>query len=301
VALAMKLQFEEQGGAAQVDNKGDQVLPRLQPSEANTKVLRKSRALFRRSALRNSRGLDRVVVIPEAIGIKTGLRNACKQCLGKVLRLVSSMGKPSPCVVVRDICGDEGLSLARLLEQHSHGGLKSLKAKSRAHVRGHPESRRRISCPIASSGKMMQIADAVRDRAYRLVGDASLTPGSTSEQRRAAQKNLLSRGGNVHPYGMMYHPAYPGLGQHVDKGAGRYMVLFNLGLSCTFHCGSTSAREFEFEFKSGDALVFNDGKSHGALHGMPRIHLGTAPQHLPDWLLNVRVGLQFRQSKTKTN
>jgi len=217
---------------------------------------------------------------------------------GRVLRLVGPQGKTSPCVVVRDMFGDRGLALVRLLEQQAYGGIKRLKSQASAHARGHPQSRRHVKCPGATE-ELFRIADLVRHCAGQLVADASLFPSSTEEQRRAAQRELSKQGKRVDPYGLMYHSAYPGLCNHVDKGGGRYMVLFNLGLSSTFHCGSTRDAKFDFEFRSGDAVVFNDGNSHGALHGMPRIHAGTAPDVLPRWLCNVRVGLQFRQSKAK--
>jgi len=143
------------------------------------------------------------------------------------------------------------------------------------------------------------MADKVRECAARLLADVSLSPASTDADRRGAQKEMSKAGKRVHPYGLMYHPAYPGLCNHVDKGGGRYMVLFNLGLSCTFHCGTTEEKKYDFEFRSGDALVFNDGNSHGAVHGMPRIHVGTSPPEMPHWLSNVRIGLQFRQNKAK--
>jgi len=146
---------------------------------------------------------------------------------------------------------------------------------------------------------MLQLADKARKCAACLVKDAALSPSDTDEQRHLAAKEFLKRGQQVPPYGLMYHPAYPGLCKHVDKGGGRYMVLFNLGLTCIFHCGTTRARKFEFEFRSGDAVIFNDGNSHGALHGMPRIRPGTAPEILPPWLSNVRIGLQFRERKAK--
>eukprot|EP00928_Gymnodinium_smaydae_P091160 TRINITY_DN74861_c0_g1_i1.p1 TRINITY_DN74861_c0_g1~~TRINITY_DN74861_c0_g1_i1.p1 ORF type:complete len:397 (-),score=50.73 TRINITY_DN74861_c0_g1_i1:295-1485(-) len=220
------------------------------------------------------------------------------QCVGHVLRLVGPQGKASPCVVVRDAFGDQGLGLARLLEKHARGGVKRLRSQARAHAKGSPTSRRHVSCPDAPR-QMYDLANCVRSLAAQLVQDPALSPGSTAEQRQAAQRELRKQGAQVHPYGLMYHPAYPGLPNHVDKGGGRYMVLFNLGLSCTFHCGTTAERYYEFEFRSGDALVFNDANSHGAVHGMPRIHSGSAPENLPEWLRGVRIGLQFRQSKAK--
>jgi len=217
---------------------------------------------------------------------------------GQVLRLVSPQGKASPCVLVRDPFGDHGRALALMLERFAHGGIKRLKRQATAHVRGHPKTRRRINCPSAPI-EMLQLADKARKCAACLVEDAALSPSDTDEQRRLAAKEFLKRGQQVPPYGLMYHPAYPGLCKHVDKGGGRYMVLFNLGLTCIFHCGTTRARKFEFEFRSGDAVIFNDGNSHGALHGMPRIRPGTAPEILPPWLSNVRIGLQFRERKAK--
>mmetsp|Transcript_136184 Transcript_136184/g.236747 ORF Transcript_136184/g.236747 Transcript_136184/m.236747 type:complete len:427 (-) Transcript_136184:51-1331(-) len=296
LALALQLQHEEERAAhadAWVHANDDVVALCLQRYEEEKAQLRRAKMKKRLSRL--SLSLRRT----PSLGPAALLPVVSRPASGRVLRLRGPGGKASPCVVVRDLFGDCGLALAQLLERHATGGIKKLKRQAAAHARGHPRSRRWISCHPHAPEKMIRMADDVRDAAARIVGDAALSPDSTDEDRRAAQKDLSKRGQHAHPRGLMYHPQYPGLCKHVDRGGGRYMVLFNLGLSCIFHCGTTRARKFEFEFRSGDAVVFNDGQSHEALHGMPRIFPASAPANLPHWLQNVRIGFQFRQHKAK--
>ena len=87
-------------------------------------------------------------------------------------------------------------------------------------------------------------------------------------------------------------------------------MLFNLGNDCTFHCGSpTHLRKSMkygglvsfggyrdgFDFKSGDALIFNGAHAHQAMHGLSRVSMGTNPLRSEAWLEKTRVSLQIRQ------
>ena len=95
-----------------------------------------------------------------------------------------------------------------------------------------------------------------------------------------------------------------------EKPYTRRDLLFNLGNDCTFHCGSpTHLRKSMkygglvsfggyrdgFEFKSGDALVFNGAHAHQAMHGLSSITMGTNPLRSKAWLEKTRVSLQIRQ------
>ena len=95
-----------------------------------------------------------------------------------------------------------------------------------------------------------------------------------------------------------------------DDALGHWVVLFNLGNTCTFHCGTpTHLRKSMkygglvsfggyrdgFEFKSGDALIFNGAHVHQAMHGLSRITMGTNPLHSEAFPEKTRVSLQIRQ------
>ena len=53
----------------------------------------------------------------------------------------------------------------------------------------------------------------------------------------------------------------------------------------------------EFEFKSGDVLVFDGSPAADVAHGVLDTLAGTGPAELPDWAKGCAVSLQYRQRR----
>ena len=156
-----------------------------------------------------------------------------------------------------------------------------------------------------------KVMDEHLDMAAAAVADTSLVPRDGTDdpaERELAARALHNRRPPYVAHGIMYGPRGQ-LVPHVDA-IGHWVVLFNLGNDCTFHCGSpTHLRKSMkygglvsfggyrdgFEFKSGDALVFNGAHVHQAMHGLSRITMGTNPLRSEAWLEKTRVSLQIRQ------
>ena len=158
---------------------------------------------------------------------------------------------------------------------------------------------------------LCKVMDEMLDMAAAAVADTSLAPrDGTAEpaEREFAVRALHNRRPPYLSTGIMYGPAAK-LVPHVDA-LGHWVVLFNLGNTCTFHCGTpTHLRKSMkygglvsfggyrdgFEFKSGDALIFNGAHVHQAMHGLSKITMGTNPLRSKAWLEKTRVSLQIRQ------
>jgi hypothetical protein len=157
-----------------------------------------------------------------------------------------------------------------------------------------------------------KVMDEHLDMAAAAVADTSLVPRDGPDDDPAARELAARALHNRRPpyvaHGIMYGPRGQ-LVPHVDA-IGHWVVLFNLGNDCTFHCGTpTHLRKSMkygglvsfggyrdgFEFKSGDCLVFNGAHTHQAMHGLSRITMGTNPLRSEAWLEKTRVSLQIRQ------
>ena len=53
----------------------------------------------------------------------------------------------------------------------------------------------------------------------------------------------------------------------------------------------------EFDFKSGDVLVFDGSPAADVAHGVLDTLAGTGPAKLPDWAKGCAVSLQYRQRR----
>ena len=293
----------------------------------------------------------------------------------KIMRLKVG-GVFSPIVVVRDFARDNGLRVARLVEEHcvgkaaqpgrnraAMGQLRATKAL-RDYVKAARKSEPATEKPgpraapgmlttmangtrngtrggmqtiplgshrrgIAGGGvlggfggvpeALREIADEVLDLAAEAVRDASLLPvdgrAADDATRDLAAAALSNRRGYYLSHGIMY-PSSGTLPNHID-GMGHWVVLFSLGNTAKFHCGTPSGgghahgghatpllhpyassgdANFDFDFRSGDALVFNGAPAHLALHGMSHVKPNSQPKGLPDWLRNTRVSVQIRQA-----
>ena len=62
---------------------------------------------------------------------------------------------------------------------------------------------------------------------------------------------------------------------------------------CTADCKSCA----EFDFKSGDVLIFDGSPAADVAHGVLDTLAGTGPAELPDWAKGCAVSLQYRQRR----
>ena len=53
----------------------------------------------------------------------------------------------------------------------------------------------------------------------------------------------------------------------------------------------------EFDFKSGDVLIFDGSPAADVAHGVLDTLAGTGPAELPDWAKGCAVSLQYRQRR----
>eukprot|EP01084_Bolivina_argentea_P201248 344032_1 len=84
---------------------------------------------------------------------------------------------------------------------------------------------------------------------------------------------------------------------HVDRKKS-WVVLISLGQSCMFHVNAPQTNgKIEFEFKSGDCLIFDGSQKANIYHGITRVCNNTIPTELkskyPD-LCNWRASVQMR-------
>ena len=158
---------------------------------------------------------------------------------------------------------------------------------------------------------LCKVMDEMLDMAAAAVADTSLAPRDGTAEPAERELSVRALHNRRPPYlstGIMYGPCAK-LVPHVDA-LGHWVVLFNLGNTCTFHCGTpTHLRKSMkygglvsfggyrdgFEFKSGDALIFNGAHVHQAMHGLSKITMGTNPLRSKAWLEKTRVSLQIRQ------
>ena len=125
--------------------------------------------------------------------------------------------------------------------------------------------------------------------ALMLIGSAEA--GVASESVAAARTALVS--GDTDRARMLLMQARAAM----PKGLAKDRALDELNAAKaawrTADCKSCA----EFEFKSGDVLVFDGSPAADVAHGVLDTLAGTGPAELPDWAKGCAVSLQYRQRR----
>lgn len=95
---------------------------------------------------------------------------------------------------------------------------------------------------------------------------------------------------DFHRMNVVLYPEGASMGPHTDGEEG-FVVILSLGCSVLFLVNEPAAPETLFEFRSGDALVFDSGCAASLRHGVLRVIPGTCP--LPVLALG-RISIQLR-------
>ncbi|MFJ8542182.1 alpha-ketoglutarate-dependent dioxygenase AlkB family protein [Streptomyces sp. NPDC093586] len=121
------------------------------------------------------------------------------------------------------------------------------------------------------------------DLGRRAVADALGAPAATAAAYDIALVNFYDAGARM------------GLHRDSDERADAPVVSLSLGDTCVFRFGNPHTRTrpwTDVELRSGDLFVFG-GPSRLAYHGVPRVHVGTAP---PELGLTGRLNITLRVS-----
>jgi hypothetical protein len=144
----------------------------------------------------------------------------------------------------------------------------------------------------AHADGMKRLVDRALEHARNAVEDQAFSVVGTNAQRDAAKAMFA----NMHclPFltGLMLsaggvHPVHKD-GRRPAGAMQTFHVIFSLGLTCTYHAGSTKDEKFDFELRSGDVAIY-DGIT--AWHGLKDVRRDNLPSDLPDWCKTVRMGV----------
>ena len=83
------------------------------------------------------------------------------------------------------------------------------------------------------------------------------------------------------------------LDRHCD-GVNGWVFIYSLGNTANFF-----VNDKEFEFHSGDVLIFDSSKKGKIIHGVESIKINSCPVHLIDNLNHLRISVQIRLQTSK--
>ena len=213
-----------------------------------------------------------------------------------VLRLTLPNGTPSAILhlVDEESCKDGGAGIVTLLQRinrvsgQSFAGAGGMFGLGAFGIGGHPGSLTLSRGQTALEGyvkKLMRRAADKIESAYGSSRDRTLKLAA-----RTAVSDLRDDSRTFMQATGLVYANHSTLQSHVD-GVGEYLVLLSIGQTCLFDIDGQI-----IPFKSGDALVFNGGATHGVMHGVKAVHGGTCPSHLPHEIAQLRVSIQMRQN-----